>query len=86
MRILEARMKTDLARTATTTTSRLGQISSVVSTLLDPSVLKPLTIINIFNILQLISGTFVIVFYAVNLVEDIGKGNRYAFNIQLHDL
>ncbi|XP_033349895.1 facilitated trehalose transporter Tret1-2 homolog isoform X1 [Bombus vosnesenskii] len=75
MRILEARMKTDLARTATTTTSRLGQISSVVSTLLDPSVLKPLTIINIFNILQLISGTFVIVFYAVNLVEDIG-GNR----------
>lgn len=86
MRILEARMKTDLARTATTTTSRLGQISSVVSTLLDPSVLKPLTIINIFNILQLISGTFVIVFYAVNLVEDIGKRNRYAFNIQLHDL
>lgn len=82
MRILEARMKTDLARTATTTTSRLGQISSVVSTLLDPSVLKPLTIINIFNILQLISGTFVIVFYAVNLVEDIGKRNRYAFNIQ----
>lgn len=79
-------MKTDLARTATTTTSRLGQISSVVSTLLDPSVLKPLTIINIFNILQLISGTFVIVFYAVNLVEDIGKRNRYAFNIQLHDL
>ena len=71
MGILEAQMKT--AR-ITTNMSWLEKISSVISTLLDPGVFKPLTIINIFNVLQLISGTFVIVFYAVNLIEDIGKG------------
>lgn len=72
MAVLESRAKTDLARTATNM-SWLEQISSAISTIFDPSVLKPLTIINIFNILQLISGTYVIVFYAVDLVEDIGK-------------
>ncbi|CAK9832942.1 Facilitated trehalose transporter Tret1 [Anthophora retusa] len=71
MAILEARVKTDLARTATNM-SWLEQISSAVSIIFDPSVFKPLTIINIFNTLQLISGTYVIVFYAVYLVEDIG--------------
>ncbi|KAK9298249.1 hypothetical protein QLX08_008337 [Tetragonisca angustula] len=74
MGILEARMKTDLARIATNM-SWFEKISCVVSTLLDSGVFKPLTIINIFNILQLISGTFVIIFYAVNLIEDIGGGN-----------
>ncbi|KAK1137416.1 hypothetical protein K0M31_001926 [Melipona bicolor] len=74
MGILEARMKTDLAQIATNM-SWLEKMSSVISTLLDSSVFKPLTIINIFNILQLISGTFVIIFYAVNLIEDIGGGN-----------
>ncbi|CAK9815689.1 Facilitated trehalose transporter Tret1 [Anthophora plagiata] len=71
MAILEARVKTDLART-TTNMSWLEQLSSGISIIFDPSVFKPLTIINIFNTLQLISGTYVIVFYAVYLVEDIG--------------
>ncbi|OAD58904.1 Facilitated trehalose transporter Tret1 [Eufriesea mexicana] len=74
MEILQERAKADLARRVVDT-SRIERISSAISTLLDPGVLKPLTIINIFNILQLISGTFVIVFYAVDLIEDIG-GNR----------
>ena len=69
--VLEARAKTDLARTVTNM-SWIEQVSSAIYTILDPSVLKPLTIINIFNILQLISGTYVVVFYAVDLVQDIG--------------
>ncbi|XP_076678889.1 facilitated trehalose transporter Tret1-2 homolog isoform X1 [Andrena cerasifolii] len=69
--VLEARAKTDLARTVTNV-SWIEQVSSAIYTILDPSVLKPLTIINIFNILQLISGTYVVVFYAVDLVQDIG--------------
>ncbi|XP_076179847.1 trehalose transporter 1-like protein [Ptiloglossa arizonensis] len=68
---LEARAKTDLAQKITSM-SWLEQVSSAISTILDPSILKPLTIINIFNLLQLISGTYIIVFYAVDLVEDIG--------------
>ncbi|XP_034184760.2 facilitated trehalose transporter Tret1-2 homolog isoform X2 [Osmia lignaria lignaria] len=72
--ILEARAKTDLAR-MDLNMSLAEQASAAISTILDPSVLKPLTIINVFNLLQLISGTYVIVFYAVDLIADIG-GNR----------
>lgn len=72
--VLEARSKVDLARGVSNVSFR-QKMSSAVSTILDPSVLKPLTIINIFNVLQLTSGTYVIVFYAVDLVKDIG-GDR----------
>ncbi|XP_053985265.1 facilitated trehalose transporter Tret1-2 homolog [Hylaeus volcanicus] len=68
---LEARAKVDSARKVKNM-SLLDHISSAISTILDPSILKPLTIINIFNILQLISGTYIVVFYAVDLVKDIG--------------
>ncbi|KOC58831.1 Facilitated trehalose transporter Tret1, partial [Habropoda laboriosa] len=78
MAILEARVKADLARTATNM-SWTEQISSAISTIFDPSVFKPLTIINIFNTLQLISGTYVIVFYGVNLVEDIGGDSMNSY-------
>lgn len=57
------------------------QASAAISTILDPSVLKPLTIINVFNLLQLISGTYVIVFYAVDLIADIGKSCLIMFKI-----
>jgi hypothetical protein len=36
-----------------------------------PSVLKPLVLINVFNILQIFSGTYLIVFYAVDIILDI---------------
>lgn len=36
-----------------------------------PSVLKPLVLINVFNILQIGSGTYLIVFYAVDIIMDI---------------
>ncbi|XP_076748724.1 facilitated trehalose transporter Tret1-2 homolog [Xylocopa sonorina] len=70
MLILEARAKADLIQTSTNT-SWLKKISSAISTLLDPSVFKPLTIINIFNALHLIGGTFVTIFYAVNIITEI---------------
>lgn len=75
MEILESRAKLDATRMANT--SLFEKKSSVISTLLDPSVFKPLTIINIFNFLQLLSGTFIMVFYAVNLVTNIGKRNLH---------
>ncbi|KAG9428779.1 facilitated trehalose transporter Tret1-2 isoform X1 [Apis mellifera carnica] len=73
LEILESRAKLDATRMANT--SLFEKKSSVISTLLDPSVFKPLTIINIFNFLQLLSGTFIMVFYAVNLVTNIGGDN-----------
>ncbi|XP_050666151.1 facilitated trehalose transporter Tret1-like [Leptidea sinapis] len=42
------------------------------STVLRPPVLKPLLLINAFNMLQIISGTYVVIFYAVDIVEDSG--------------
>ncbi|XP_060528434.1 facilitated trehalose transporter Tret1-like [Cylas formicarius] len=39
--------------------------------LLKPQVLKPLLIINLFNILQILSGTYLIVFYAVDILSHL---------------
>lgn len=41
------------------------------SNIKQPSVLKPLILINVFNILQILSGTYLIVFYAVDIITDI---------------
>lgn len=72
--ILEARAKADVAQKSLGTS--FGQrVASILRTVARPDVLKPLSIINIFNVLQLISGTYVIVFYAVDLVQDIGGKN-----------
>ncbi|XP_033208292.1 facilitated trehalose transporter Tret1-like isoform X2 [Belonocnema kinseyi] len=69
--ILEARANSDLAR-KTVNSSISHQIISVFSKILNPSVMKPLIIINVFNVLQLLSGTYVIVFYGVDLIKHIG--------------
>lgn len=76
--ILEARAKHDAGQKSLTTS--FGQrVSSTLSTIVSPNVLKPLFIINIFNALQLSSGTYVIVFYAVDLVRDIGGKNMDSY-------
>lgn len=49
------------------------KISSAISTIRDPGVFKPLIIINVFNALQLSCGTYIIVFYAVDMVKDMGE-------------
>ncbi|XP_032672175.1 facilitated trehalose transporter Tret1-2 homolog [Odontomachus brunneus] len=75
--ILEMRIKADLVekQTQNMNASLRQRIFSAVSMIRDPRVLKPLIIINIFNMLQLFSGTYVIVFYAVHLVQDVGGGS-----------
>ncbi|KAI4498877.1 hypothetical protein M0802_006052 [Mischocyttarus mexicanus] len=72
--ILEARAKLDAGQKSLITS--FGQrVSSMLATFVSPNVFKPLSIINIFNALQISSGTYVIVFYAVDLVRDIGGKN-----------
>lgn len=44
--------------------------------LLQPEVMKPLLIINAFNMLQILSGTYLIVFYAVDILQNI-KGTEH---------
>ncbi|XP_050499793.1 facilitated trehalose transporter Tret1 [Diabrotica virgifera virgifera] len=48
-----------------------SQTKANITTLFQPEVLKPLIIINVFNILQLLSGTYLIVFYAVDILQHI---------------
>jgi hypothetical protein len=35
-----------------------------------PQVLKPVTIVNVFNLVQIVSGTYLVIFYAVNLISE----------------
>ncbi|XP_011155234.1 facilitated trehalose transporter Tret1-2 homolog [Harpegnathos saltator] len=75
--MLEARITADLVerQRQVVDVSLRQRISSMMSVVRDPGVLKPLIIINVFNILQLCSGTYIIVFYAVNLVQDMDGGS-----------
>ncbi|XP_050350830.1 facilitated trehalose transporter Tret1-like isoform X1 [Nymphalis io] len=43
-----------------------------LATVLRPPVLKPLLLINAFNMLQILSGSYVVIFYAVDIVKDAG--------------
>ncbi|KAG6440722.1 hypothetical protein O3G_MSEX001422 [Manduca sexta] len=42
------------------------------ATVIRPNVLKPLLLINAFNLLQILSGSYVVIFYAVDIVKDSG--------------
>ncbi|CAO1372341.1 unnamed protein product [Diamesa serratosioi] len=44
---------------------------SFITTIKQGPVLKPLVLINVFNVLQVMSGTYQIVFYAVDVITDI---------------
>lgn len=41
----------------------------------EPEIIKPFIIINVFNILQVLSGTYLIVFYAVDIIDHISNGD-----------
>lgn len=69
--LLNAGMRTDLAEKPVNVSLR-KRIFSAMSIIRDPGVLKPLFIISVFNILQLSSGTYIIVFYGVDIIRDIG--------------
>lgn len=49
--------------------SRNGNISSC-KMFFKPQVLKPVIIVNVFNLTQIVSGTYLVIFYAVNLISD----------------
>lgn len=44
------------------------------SPLLSKAVLKPLIVVNIFNVVQILSGTYTIIFYAVSVLEQAEGG------------
>jgi MFS family permease len=35
-----------------------------------PRIVKPIIIVNVFNLLQIVCGTYLVIFYAVNLISD----------------
>lgn len=45
--------------------------TSKFSTFFQPEVLKPFLIINMFNVMQILSGTYLIVFYAVDILSHV---------------
>ena len=51
--------------------NRNHKSQSILSIIQQPSVLKPLILINVFNVLQILSGTYLIVFYAVDIITEI---------------
>lgn len=51
--------------------NRSHKSQSIWSIIKQPSVLKPIILINAFNILQILSGTYLIVFYAVDIITEI---------------
>lgn len=51
--------------------NRSHRSQSFLSIIKQPSVLKPLILINVFNVLQILSGTYLIVFYAVDIITEI---------------
>lgn len=51
--------------------NRSHKSQSLLSIIKQPSVLKPLILINVFNVLQILSGTYLIVFYAVDIITEI---------------
>uniref|UniRef100_W4VRX6 Putative sugar transporter n=1 Tax=Phaedon cochleariae TaxID=80249 RepID=W4VRX6_PHACE len=48
---------------------------TTLATLLQPEVAKPLIIVNLFNTMQILSGTYLIVFYAVDILKHVQGGN-----------
>lgn len=51
------------------TTEMVTPPENIFKSFVKPHILKPLLIINIFNVLQILSGTYTIVFYAVEILS-----------------
>ncbi|KAG4070674.1 hypothetical protein HA402_013594 [Bradysia odoriphaga] len=49
-----------------------GGNESIFKTCSRPSVLKPLVLINIFHLMMILSGTYLIIFYASKIISDFG--------------
>lgn len=49
-----------------------GGSESILKICSRPSVLKPLVLINVFHLMMIMSGTYVIIFYASPIISDLG--------------
>lgn len=49
-----------------------GNNNGIWKSLAEISLIKPLVIINSFHVLQILSGTYLVVFYAVDIISDMG--------------
>lgn len=49
-----------------------GDNESIFKTCSRPSVLKPLVLINVFHLMMITSGTYLIIFYASGIIKDFG--------------
>lgn len=49
-----------------------GGNESIFKTCARPSVLKPLVLINIFHLMMITSGTYLVIFYASTIIKDFG--------------
>ncbi|XP_074101841.1 facilitated trehalose transporter Tret1-2 homolog [Cotesia typhae] len=65
----------DMRASSTVSTSFRERLLETKAKIVHPGVLKPLIIINIFLVLQAFSGTYIVVYYGVDLIQDIGKGS-----------
>ncbi|KAH0567402.1 hypothetical protein KQX54_009540, partial [Cotesia glomerata] len=65
----------DMRASSSVSTSFRERLSETKAKIVHPGVLKPLIIINVFLVLQAFSGTYIIVYYGVDLIQDIGKGS-----------
>lgn len=64
-------LKQTIERIESENLNRSHKSNSTMNVIMQPSVLKPLILINAFNILQILSGTYLIVFYAVDIITEI---------------
>ena len=69
--IAKNELKQTIERIESEKNNRSHKSQSLLSIIKQPSVLKPLILINAFNVLQILSGTYLIVFYAVDIITEI---------------
>lgn len=58
---------------------KTSSITQQIKFLLSPSMLKPFFIAHIFNLFQILTGTMLVVFYAVDIISETGN-NTASFN------
>ncbi|XP_034248910.1 facilitated trehalose transporter Tret1-like isoform X2 [Thrips palmi] len=64
-----------VSRAAAEKADNAGKNTSVWRLFLQPHVVKPMVIMNVYNLLQSLSGTFIIIFYATDLLEPVMPPN-----------
>ncbi|XP_015116904.1 facilitated trehalose transporter Tret1-2 homolog [Diachasma alloeum] len=68
--MLETRIQ-EVLECASITMTLSEKLSNAKATVFHPGVMKPLIVINVFFLLQVLSGTYLIVFYGVDLIRDV---------------